>query len=67
MSDRTVLEEETREKGRETSDGVARFCFLSERERGVETGRSCMYVCRVPVRWGILFFSTVFDHFSALK
>lgn len=43
MSDRTVLEEEAREKGRETSDGVARFCFLSERERRWD--RQELYVC----------------------
>lgn len=65
MSDRTVLEETKKEK--ETSDGVACFCFLSERVCGAETGRGSMYVCRVPVRWGIYFFSAVFDHFSALK
>lgn len=58
VSDRTVLEET---KKRKTSDGVTCFCFLSKRVCGVETGRSCMYVCRVPVRWGIYFFNCLWS------
>lgn len=53
-------EKEKREK-KKTSDDVACFCFLSERACGVETGRSCMYVCRVPVRWGIYFFNCLWS------
>lgn len=43
----------SRRRKRPRSDDVACFCFHSERECGAEAGRGSMYVCRVPVRWGI--------------
>lgn len=43
----------SRRRKRARSDDVACFCFHSERECGAEAGRGSMYVCRVPVRWGI--------------
>lgn len=52
----------SRRQKRARSDGVVRFCFHCERERGAETGRGSMYVCRVPVRWGIFFFPPPFAH-----
>lgn len=52
-SDRTVFEEAKKKKKKERDQTPSLAFVFTGRARAAETGRGSMYVCRVPVRWGI--------------